>query len=134
MSDDLAMLAAMSMGPGSVDDLLRETMARLLNEYPSAKLHSVTVSFSYTVRGEGPSPEERELSWRVQASNERGYGVSVAAALNELHKRWEASVMVPDVAERIAAALRDVPSEGFCQDRALSLAREILELERLNRR
>lgn len=128
MSEELAALVASGMGPGEVDDLLREALGVLRETYRGAYLRSVSLTFSWSESKGRPS--ERKLSWRLEVNNESGYGRSRSEALQELREHCESAATVPAYGEQIAAVLREM-DDPWRRDQAVRHAQQILESERL---
>lgn len=135
MSAELAAVVASQMGPGEVDDLLSDALRVLREKYGDARVHEVSVTFSWCERTDLGRPlSERSMSWKLQVDNEHGYGKTRLEALEDLSGHIEATARVPAVARRVADVLRDVDDDHWARDRAVRGAQDILDEERRNRR
>lgn len=135
MSEDLAHIAVSAMGPGEVDDLLREAHVLLRERFPRAKLYAVRVSVSWCDRfdfNQG-STTERRLDWTLQVDNDQGHGASRSEALAEVARNRHEATLVPGYAERVASVLREAGEDGWMRHRVLQDANNILDRERRNR-
>lgn len=128
MSDELAALVASGMGPGDVDELLRDALRVLRETYRDAHHRSVSLTFSWSESSGRPS--KRELYWRLEVNDENGFGASRLEALRELQAHWDSAATVPVYGEQLAAVLREM-SDPWRRDQAMRHAKQILESERL---
>lgn len=128
MSDELVEMVASSMGPGDVDDLLRDALRILRETYAEAHHRSVSLTFSWSETSGRAT--ERKLSWRLVADNESGYGYSRSEALRELREHCETAATVPVYGEQLANVLREM-DDPWRRDQAVRHAQQILESERL---
>jgi hypothetical protein len=108
---------------------LEEALVRLRQEFPGESLYEVTVRVQ---KGERSGIEREKwggVSWEIRLSSDTEYGATLEVAIAKVYKRRAAEAQIPARAERIAAILREVPSEGFDREHVVMAARAILNRE-----
>lgn len=116
---------------------LREAIAYLRREFPGEGLYEARLEYVLGERDECELTERYKVekqwtraSWRIQVGNDSATADWLSDAVDRLYERRAQKEMVPALAERVAAILREVPVEGFARREVIDAAERLIERER----